>query len=137
MPAWTPNWNPVEIDELGLLDAIADCHAAISLVEDGHASLRPFVATARERWEGPARLDFDDNFASLEQQIDSAIGQLRQVALGHQREIVEAHEEQARRTAQQQQWWRESAEEQAREAALSEAAAQTTTSDARPPSRYK
>ena len=128
MPAWTPNWNPVEIDELSLLDAIADCQAAISLIEDGHVSLQPFVAAAREHWEGPARLDFDEDFANFEHQLASTVSQLRQAALAYQREIAEAHEEQARRTAQQEQWRRESVEEQARAEAMAEAAARQPTS---------
>lgn len=117
MPSWTPNWNPVEIDEAGLLDAIADCYAAVAIIEDGHAALGPFVATAQEQWEGPARIDFDDHYAGLERQIGGVISQLRQAALGYQREIAEAHEEQGRRSAQQDQWRRELADEQAREAA--------------------
>ncbi len=123
MPSWTPNWNPVEIDEAGLLDAIADCSAAVATIEDGHAALGPFVATAQEQWEGPARIDFDDHYAGFERQIGGVISQLRQAALGYQREIAEAHEEQGRRSAQQDQWRRELADEQAREVAAREIAA--------------
>ena len=123
MPSWTPNWNPVEIDEAGLLDAIADCYAAVAIIEAGHDALGPFVVTAQEQWEGPARIDFDDHYAGLERQIGGVISQLRQAALGYQREIAEAHEEQGRRSAQQEQWRGESADEQAREAAAREAAA--------------
>lgn len=107
MPAWTPNWNPVVIDEVGLLDAIADCAAAIAAIEEGHGSLVPFVVRAREHWEGPARLDFDDGYHAFERQIDAVIAELHQASLGFRREIAEAHEEQARRWAQQELWRQE------------------------------
>jgi hypothetical protein len=123
MPAWTPNWNPVEIDEVGLLDAIADCESAIAMIEEGQASVMPFVSRAREGWEGPARLDFDDDFASLERHADGVITELRQVALGFQREIAEAHQEQARRWAEQDRWRQEKAAEDLREEQLREQAA--------------
>ncbi len=111
MPSWTPNWNPVDIDEVGLLDAIADCAAAVSSIEEGHGALAPFVVRAREQWEGPARHDFDDDFASFERQVGAVIAELRQASVGLQREIAEAHEEQARRWAQQDLWRQEKAAE--------------------------
>lgn len=112
------------IDEVGLLDAIADCAAAIATIEEGHGSLVPFVSRACEHWEGPARLDFDDDYSAFERQVDGVIAELRQASLGFQREIAEAHEEQMRRSTQQEQWRRELESEQAaaaeaeREAAL-------------------
>ncbi len=113
MPSWTPNWNPVVIDEVGLLDAIADCAAAIASIEDGHDALEPFVVRARDQWEGPARLDFEDDYTSFERQVGAVIAELRQASLGLQREIAEAHEEQARRWVQQERWRQEEAAEDA------------------------
>jgi hypothetical protein len=123
MPAWNPNWNPVEIDEVGLLDAIADCAAAIAMIEEGQASVAPFVSRARDGWEGPARLDFDDDYASIERHAEGVIAELRQASLGFQREIAEAHEEQARRWADQDRWRREKADEDLRAEQLREQAA--------------
>ncbi len=113
MPSWTPNWNPVVIDEVGLLDAIADCAAAIASIEEGHRALAPFLDRARDQWEGPARIDFDDDYSSFERQVEAVISELRQASLGLQREIAEAHEEQARRWAHQELWRQEKAAEDA------------------------
>ena len=113
MPSWSPNWNPVEIDEVGLLDAIADCHAAMAMIEEGRDSVVPFVVRARDGWEGPARVDFDDDYASLERHADAVIAELAQASLGMQREIAEAHEEQARRWADQDRWRQEKSAEDA------------------------
>jgi hypothetical protein len=118
---WQPNWEPVVIDEAGLLDAIADCRMTIATIEEGRASLHPYVERARQDWEGPARVDFDDDLVSFDRQIASTIAQLQQTVLGCQREIAEAHEEQARRHAQQDQWKAERAAELAAEAAAEEA----------------
>jgi hypothetical protein len=115
MPAWNPNWNLVEIDEVGLLDAIADCAAAIAMIEEGRASVAPFVGRARDGWEGPARVDFDDDYASLERHADGVIAELRQASLGFQKEIAEAHEEQARRWADQARWREEKMAEDLRD----------------------
>ncbi len=123
MPAWNPNWNPVEIDEVGLLDAIADCSAAIAMIEEGQASVEPFVGRAREDWEGPARLDFDDDYASLGRHAESVFAELRQASLGFQREIAEAHQEQARRWADQDRWQKEKLDEDVREEQSREQAA--------------
>ena len=133
MPTWTPNWNPVVIDEVGLLDAIADCAAAIATIEEGHRSLAPFVARARDQWEGPARLDFDDDYAAFAQQVDSVIGELHQASLSSQRELAEAYDEQARRWAQQEQWQRELAAEEAAFAAEREAARRRMAEKPQPP----
>ncbi len=116
MPAWTPNWNLVEIDEIGLLDAAADCFAAIAMIEEAHGALGPSVVSAQDGWEGPARLDFDDDYASFERQIGAVISQLQQAAMGFQRQVADAHEEQARRFAQQEQWLQEDAAERERDA---------------------
>jgi uncharacterized protein YukE len=113
MPSWTPNWNPVVIDEVGLLDAIADCAAAIASIEEGRSALAPFLLRARDQWEGPARIDFDDDYSSFERQIEAVIAELRQASRGFEREIAEAHEEQARRWAQQELWRQEKAVEDA------------------------
>ena len=121
MPSWTPNWNPVTIDEVGLLDAIADCAAAIAAIEEGHGALVPFVVRARDHWEGPARLDFDDDYSSFERQVEAVIAELRQASVALQREIAEAHEEQARRWAQQELWRQEKTAEEAVATAESEA----------------
>ena len=118
---WQPNWEPVVIDEGGLLDAIADCRMAIAAIEEGRASLNPYLARAQQDWEGPARLDFDDHLASFDRQIGAAIAELQQACLGFQREIAEAHQEQARRHAQQEQWRAERAVELAKEAAAEQA----------------
>ena len=132
MPAWTPNWNPVIVDEVGLLDAVADCAAAIATIEEGHGSLAPYVARACEQWEGPARLDFDDDYASFERQVSSVIAELRQASLGFQRELAEAHEEQARRWAQQEQWRREVEAEEVAAEAERDAARRRDATQARP-----
>ena len=130
MPTWTPNWNDVVIDKTGLLDAIDDCNAAIAMIEEGHGALGPFVSSAQDGWEGPARLDFDDDFGAFERQIEGVIAQLRQASVGFQREIAEANDEQARREGQRDQWRREDAEERARDAANREAAARAATEEA-------
>lgn len=113
MPSWTPNWNPVVIDEVGLLDAVADCAATIASIEEGHGALVPFVARARDQWEGPARIDFDDDYSSFERQVEAVIAELRQASVAFEREIAEAHQEQARRWAQQELWRQEKASEEA------------------------
>ncbi len=123
MPSWSPNWNPVEIDEVGLLDAIADCAAAIAMIDEGRDSVVPFVVRARDGWEGPARVDFDDDYASLERHADAVVAELRQAALGIQREIAEAHEEQARRWADQDRWRQEKSAEDLRDQQAREQAA--------------
>lgn len=123
MPSWSPNRNPVEIDEVGLLDAIADCHAAIAMIEEGRDALIPFVVRARDGWEGPARVDFDDDYASLERHAEAVVTELRQASLGLQRDIAEAHEEQTRRWADQDRWRQEKAAEDARDQQLREQAA--------------
>ena len=122
MPSWSPNWNPVVIDEVGLLDAIADCAAAIASIGEGHRALVPFVARARDQWEGPARIDFDDDYSSFERQIEATIADLRQASVSLYREIAEAHEEQASRWAQQDRWRQEKAAEDAASLAEREAA---------------
>ena len=121
MPSWTPDWNPVVIDEVGLLDAIADCAAAIASIEEGHGALVPFVVRARDEWEGPARLDFDDDYSLFERQVEAVVAELRQASVALQREIAEAHEEQARRWAQQELWIQEKTAEEAVVIAESEA----------------
>lgn len=134
MPTWTPNWNPVVIDEAGLLDAIADCTSAIGTIEEGRGSLAPFVSAARDGWEGPARLDFDEHYASFERQVDAVVAQLRQSIDGFHREIAAAHEEQARRWAEQQRWQEELAEEQRRiEAARAAGAGPIKDAEVGPP----
>ena len=129
MPSWTPNWNPVVIDEVGLLDAIAECAAAIASIEEGHRALVPFVVRARNHWEGPARTDFDDDYSSFERQIEAVIAELRQGSAALQREIAEAHEEQARRWAQQDRWSQEKAAEDAVSVAVREAARRRAVGD--------
>ena len=106
----------VEIDEIGLLDAAADCFAAIAMIEEAQGALVPFVVSAQDGWEGPARLDFDDDYASFERQIGGVISQLQQAAMGFQRQVAEAKEEQGRRYAQQEQWRQEDAGERERDA---------------------
>lgn len=129
MPSWTPNWNPVVIDEVGLLDAVADCAAAIASIEEGCGALAPFVFRARDRWEGPARTDFDDDYSSFERQVEAVIAELRQASVAFQREIGEAHEEQARRWAQQELWKQEKAAEDAASIAERETARRQAIGD--------
>lgn len=137
MPSWTPNWNPVEIDEVGLLDAIADCAGAIASIEEGHGALVPFVVRARDQWEGPARIDFDDDYSSFERQLGAVIAELRHASVALRREIAEAHEEQARRWAQQELWRQEKAAEDAAALAQQEAARRQAVAEREPTTPFR